>query len=86
MYKRQVRAVQGSKESYHSVDQEVSGLVAPELQEASDLSADHYAASWSEVPSAGRYFYMAYHDRRIYADSEVTPVSYTHLDVYKRQL
>lgn len=71
-YYYNVRAVKGDKESYHSVDQEVSGLSAPELQTVSDLTADHYVASWSEVPSAGRYFYMAYHDRRVYTGSEVT--------------
>lgn len=64
VYYYNVRAVPRDKESYRSVDQAVNGLSVPELQQVSNLTADHYVASWSEVPSAGRYFYMAYHDRQ----------------------
>lgn len=74
-YYYNVRAVQGDKESYRSVDQAVTGVSTPELKEVSDLASDHYVASWSEVPSAGRYFYMAYHDKRVYKDSEVTLIN-----------
>ena len=71
-YYYNVRAVQGRKVSYRSEDQEVEDLPSPELMEASELATGHYVASWSEVPSAGRYAYMAYHDRRVYEDAEVT--------------
>lgn len=71
-YYYNVRAVKGAKESYRSLDQAVDGITVPELKGVSELSSGHYVASWSEVPSAGRYSYMAYHDKRVYQDMEVT--------------
>ena len=71
-YYYNVRAAKGTKESYHSVDQAVNGLAKPELKDVSELTAGRYVASWSGVPSAGRYTYMAYHDRRVYQDAEIT--------------
>lgn len=71
-YYYNVRAVKGAKESYRSLDQAVNGITTPELKEVSELATGHYVASWSEAPSAGRYCYMAYHDKRVYQDMEVT--------------
>lgn len=71
-YYYNVRAVNGSKVSYRSTDQAVDGITVPELKEVTDLTASSYKATWSEVPSAGRYAYMAYHQKRAYQDAEIT--------------
>ena len=57
-------ATKGSYESIPSDKMFVFDLEAPVMNEVTNLNKDKYTASWSTVPSAERYNYIAYYDRK----------------------
>ena len=59
--------VAATKDSYTSIPSDkifVFDLVAPEMKEVTNLNKDKYTAAWSTVPTAERYNYIAYYDRK----------------------
>lgn len=57
-------ATKDSYESIPSAQTYVYDLVAPEMQGVSNFNGSKYTANWSAVPSAERYNYIAYYDRK----------------------
>ena len=59
--------VAATKDNYTSIPSDkmfVYNLEAPVLKDVTKLDRDKYTAEWSTVPSAERYNYIAYYDRK----------------------
>lgn len=65
-----VRAVKGGKQSIVSAPVEVFDLVPPTLGKV-DVADSKYTASWEATPTAEKYNYTAYFDRKADKDGEL---------------
>ena len=60
--------VAATKDNYTSIPSDkmfVYNLEAPVLKDVTNLDRNKYTAEWSTVPSAERYNYIAYYDRKV---------------------
>lgn len=74
-----VRSHKGNHESFPTKAVRVLDVAAPTLKPVEALTDGSYEAAWSEVPSAERYNYIAYHKRQASeaGDFVVTDLDFT---------
>ena len=80
--------VSATKDDHVSIPSDkmfVFNLVAPEMKEVSNFDGTKYTASWGTVPTAERYNYIAYYDRKATKTGEFVVTDENFTDVRDAQ-